>query len=343
MVIAVFVSFSIMAVPSRSEASLSNVQEQEPKFKYVTGPTEKLFIQRSPSVDKLVSNVTAGVTQGIDTNPLLDSARKIDNYTQEVLDMHFKYPVFGSILGFTNSKFGFDITNINYYRATDVNLFNGTVDAAIEQHIFDKAVLTVGYLFDMMWYPNDRNGTYAGNEINASIRYNMTRWLYQRATYRLLFKDFLSDKARLGNGTRGSDLRFDIRNLFEHELGVYIKRDTKLRIINQFYINESNYQYEDYYDYFNYKVGGSVTHFFNKRLYNISGFYYQRRLYKDRKHPSRESRQKDNLYLVTTSILYDITQSISLYANYSHSENHTNEPADKYVDSIYSVGFYYSF
>ena len=112
---------------------MDTVQEQEPRYKYVTKPTETLFIQKTPSVDKLVSNVTAGVTQGVDSNPLLDSTHKADSYTQESVDMHFKYPVFGSILGFTNSKFGFNVNNTNYYNMTDVNIFDAIGDVNLEQ------------------------------------------------------------------------------------------------------------------------------------------------------------------------------------------------------------------
>lgn len=334
---------STMSIADFSLASTETVQEQEPKYKYTTGPSEKLFVQRSPSVSSLVSNVTVGVTQGVDSNPLLDSTKKADSYTQEMVDMHFKYPVFGYPLGFTNSKFGFSINNINYYNITDVNIFDAVIDVNIEQEIFDKFTLSAGYAFEMMWFPNDDNGTYAGNQINASVKQKITRWLYQKGTYRLLFKNFLENRVILGNKTTSSELRADLRNVFEHELGVYIGDSTKLRIINQFYFNDSNYTYADYYDYFNYKVGGSVVQFFTRKFYNISGFYYQRRNYDSRTAIYRESRQKDNLYTVTTSFLYDLTKNVSVFMNYSHSENHTNEPLDKYADSLYSAGLYYSF
>lgn len=334
---------SLMSLIDISRATTTTVQEQEPRYQYTTRPSEQLFIKKSPSVSKLVSNVTAGVTQGVDSNPLLDSSHRADSYTQEMADMHFKYPVFGSFLGFTNSKFGFNVTNINYYKVTDVNFLDGVADVGIEQEIFDKFLLNVGYVFDMMWFPNAENGTFAGNEINASIKQNITKWLYQKGTYRLLFKNYLEDKVLLGNKTRSSDLRADLRNTFEHELGIYIGSNTKIKIINQFYLNESNYQYADFYDYFNYKVGGSIIQFFTKKLYNISGFYYQRRNYDSRSAVYRQSPEKDNLYIVTTSFLYDVTKNLSVFINYSHSENHSNEPLERFVDSLYSAGLYYSF
>lgn len=324
-------------------ASTETVQEQEPQYKFVTKPVEALFIQRTPSVDKLVSNVTAGLTQGVDTNPLLDSTHKADNYTEETLDMHFKYPVYGSILGFTDSKFGFNATNINYYNITDVNILDAVGDVSIEQDIFDKIRVSAGYIFEYLWFPNSRDGTFVGNQFNAGARQDLTSWAYQKGTYRLILRDYLSRKARLGNNTKSSHNRFDVRNQFEHELGVYVFDKTKLRITNQVYINESNDQYFDFYDYLNYRFGASAIQYITKRLYSIVGFYYQRRNYFSRQVSDTDAIEKDNLYLVTASVLYDLTKDVSLFVNYSHSENHTNEPLERYVDTLYSGGLYYSF
>lgn len=342
--ISVILLFSAMLFTSTSVfASANTVQEQEPKYRYVTRPSEVLFIQNTPSVDRLISNVTAGIIQGVDTNPLLDSTKKADNYTQETLDMHFKYPVFGSFLGFTNSKFGFNINNINYYNITDVNIMDSSADIGIEQEIFDKVVLGTGYTIDLLWFPNDEDGTFLKNEFNVTVKHNITDWLYQKGTYKIAMIDYLYRKIRMGNGTNGSDLRFDVRNTLEHEIGIYYKSSTKVRITNQFYINDSNDQYFDYYSYYNYRFGTSLTHFFNKKLYSITGFYYQRRNYMSRIVSDRIAREHDNLFLVTQSVLFDVTKNVSIFVNYSHSENHTNEPLEKYSDTLYTAGLYYAF
>ncbi|MFA6142933.1 MAG: hypothetical protein WC738_06560 [Candidatus Omnitrophota bacterium] len=333
----------LVILTDSSIASVTTVEEQEPKFKLTTRPSEKLFIERSPSVNDLVSNVTVGVIQGVDSNPLLDSTHKADSYTQETLDVHYKYPLLKSLFGDTNSKFGFNVMNVNYYRINDVNIFDAVVDANIEQELLGNLTVSAGYVFEMMWFPHDTNGTYAANQVNTSIKQKIVKWLYQKATYRFLVKNFTENKVLLGNKTRGESNREDSRNVFEHELGAYIGKSTKVKIVNQFYFNESNYTYVDYYDYFNYKIGGSVIQFFTKKFYGIGGFYYQRRNYDSRYEADRQSRQKDNLYTVTGSLLYDLNKNISMFINYSHSENHSNEPLDRYVDSLYSAGIYYAF
>jgi len=234
-------------------------------------------------------------------------------------------------------------SNINYYRVTDVNIFDGIADLKLEQEILDKVLLNFGYSPEMLIFPNSEDGNFVGNEFNVSLRQEITRDLYQKASYRFILRNYTHRKIRMGNLTFGSRLREDARNIFEHELGIYIFNTSKLRFTNQFYINESNDQYMDFYDYLNYRVGLSATHFFTKKLYTITGVYYQRRNYESRICSDKEARQQDNLYLASTSFMYDFTKSLSVFISYSHTENHTNEPLEKYSNNLYSTGLYYSF
>lgn len=326
-------------------ATSTLVEEQGPKYKMTTTPSESLFLKKSraTSRDVLITDLMAGIIQGVDSNPNLDSTHKADNYTQEVVDMHFKYPICESSLGKTDSTFGFNINNVTYYQITDISILDGIFDANLEQNISDDLKVGAGYNFEYLWYPNYRDGTYFGNEFNGHIWHRLVDRVYQKGTYRILLKNFVDRKIRLGNATTGSPLRRDVKNTFEHELGAYITDITKLRIINQFAVNDSNDQYYDFFDYFTYRVGASVTQVFTKKLYGIAGFYYQRKNYDDRQCTDKQKEQRDNLYTVTSSLMYDITKSISVFVNYSHSENHTNEPVERYSDSLYTAGLYYSF
>ncbi len=334
---------SLLPMAGISAADMITVTEEEPKYKYTTMPSEKAFIQRTSSADSLVTNATAGITQGVDSNPLLDSSHAVDSYTQEMVDMHYAYPLFTSILGFTKSKFGFNAINVNYYKKTDVNMFNSLIDYNIEMQASDTITVTSGYALEIMWFPNDEDGNYIGNEFNTSFKQFLTKWLYHKETYRFRLKNFPSNEALDGAGVARDNLRQDTRNIFESELGAYIGDNTKVRVTNQFYYNSSNYSFTDFYDYSNYRVGGSVIQFFTKKLYGIGGVFYQRRNYKNRFTPRRLSRQKDNLYTVTGSLIYDIRRDLSVFVNYSHSENHSNEPFDQYVNTLYSFGLYYNF
>jgi hypothetical protein len=329
-----------LSLAKMASAGTDTVQEEEPRYKTVTTPSKKLFIKKVASRDNLLTDMVVGVTQGYDTNVNLDTTKKGDSYTQEDLDTHFRYP----LIDFTDTTFGFNITNINYYKITDPSILNAVADAAVEQKLFEIFTLKLGYEFETMWYPHDEDGTYLGNAIVIDLKHDIIpKKLYHRGRYKLLFKNFTDRKARLGNGNKGSPLRHDLRNIFEYEVGMYLTKMTKLKVLNQYYINDSNDQYYDYYDYNSDKVGASLTQLVTKKLYGIAGFWAQFRRYEGRTVTDKDKRQRDTLYIFSGSILYDFTKNTSLFANYSHRENHTNEPLDKYSDNIYSCGVYYSF
>ena len=338
-----FLCAIFMFMPCISSASTLTVEEQEPKYKYTARPSEKLFIQETASKNELVYDATAGIIQGVDSNPLLDSTHKADSYTEEDVDLHFRYPLLRSSDGELRSKFGGNLVNMNYYNINDVNIFDITADVGLEYEIFDKITFALGYLFDSMYFPHDKNGGFFGNQMNLGIAQNLTDRSYHKLNYQLLIKDFMDRKYRLGNGTLASKVRKDARNVIEYELGYYLTDKTKLKVTDKFYINNSNDQYFDYYDYINNRVGVSVVQHIFKNLYNITGFYYQRRNYDSRIVSDKDATQKDNFYLVTVSFLYDITKDLSAFLNYSHTENHTNEPLEQYSDNLYSTGLYYSF
>jgi len=335
--VAGFLSFDLAA--SAVFATTDAVKEEEPKYKMVSAPSEKLFIKKVASRDTLVTDMVAGVVQGFDSNVNLDSAKKSDCYTEESLDVHFKYPIISS----TDALFGFNVTNVNYYKVTDANIFDGIANFDISHKFSDAISLSAGYKLDCMWYPRDSSGTFLGNEFNASLKQKINRIIHQKFSYRILIKDYAHRKVRISNSTLTSDLRRDVKNTFEHEASFYLTDVTKLKIVNQYNINDSNFQYDDYYDYGAYRAGGSLIQFLTKKLYTATAFYYQRKIYDNRPVSDRNSRQKDNLYIVSVSALYDLTKDMSVFVNYSHRENHTNEPLEKYSGYICSAGLYYSF
>jgi len=315
----------------------------QPTYKYRGSQLQQTFAQPTPSDKNLMTDLSAGISQGLDTNPLLDSTHKADNYNQETLDMRYEYKLPDNKLGELNSRFGIDVLNINYYRINDVDVFDGTADINIDQKLSKDFTLSGGYVYETLWYPHDTTGTYFGNEVNVGFRQNLTKSIYQKAVYRLQFRNYLDNKVMLGNGTTNSDLRFDVRNIFRHEIGIYISEKVKARFINELLINNSNYQFLDFYDYDAYRTGCSLIAMFTKKFYGVAGFYYQRRWYISRTVSVGDYSQRDNLYTATGSLSYDFNKNVSMFVNYTHMENHSNEPLEQYVDTLYYGGFNYTF
>lgn len=351
----VFILFilSIIAVMAWPESRLYGQAVQETledrgKSQYVAQIPEERLKVKPPAymtAERLEYNVSANVNQGYDNNVLLDPSRKDDSFTESSVAMNFRYPFLDDKL---KIKYGFDVTDISYYNITDASILDSSASLGLDFHFLNTFTASPNYRFNIVWYPNDDQGSYVWNEANISLKQNLIERLlfldrlYHKGTYRLSFQNFLHRKYRLGNKNFASKERADSRHTFEYETGLYIF-DSLVKVYNQFYINESNDQYQDYYDYISYKLGGSIIHLFTKRLYATASFYWQKKYYKDRLSSEDSRHEKDDIYTLSSSFFYDITPQLSLFTNYSYRESQSTEPLQKYSGSIFTLGVYYNF
>ncbi|MDD5496334.1 MAG: hypothetical protein PHP46_04450 [Candidatus Omnitrophica bacterium] len=295
--------------------------------------------------NKLEYNASASVTQGYDNNVFLDPSRKDDSFTQEAVIMNFKYPFRDNKL---NLKYGLDFTNITYYKITDASLLDWSLWGGFDYTIFDVFTLSPSYRFNMVWYPRDDQSSNNWNEFNLDLRQDLLDnfyfldKVYHKGTYRLSYQNYQHRKARLGNGNLSSNTRADLRNTFDYEVGLYMF-DSLIKVNNQIYRNDSDDQYEDYYDYNSYRLGCSIVHMFTDKFYSIGSFYWQKKFYDSRQSSQEAVCEKDDLYIVSSSLYYDITPHFSIFANYSYRENQSNEPLQKYSGSVVTAGIYYNF
>lgn len=333
----------ILLSASVSLAGTETVQDQDAAYKYRRSLPAQTSFPQAGSHEDLTTDLAVGVSQGVDTNPLLDSTHKADSYTQETLDMRFKYDLPDNRFGKLDANFGLSALNVSYYEITDVDIFDGFADITFNEKISKDVVLSAGYSFEALWFPNSSDGNYVGNEINAGFKQLLTPDAYHRFLYRFQIRNYLERKTMLGNGNLTSDLREDIRNIFRYEMGVYVGKKVKVRFIDDVIWNDSNDQYLDYYDYCANRCGASLAAVFTKKFYGVAGFYYQRKLYYSRLVSVGDYDQRDNLFTATASLSYDISRNLSVSLSYTHMENHTNEPLERYIDTLYYGGLNYRF
>jgi len=284
----------------------------------------------------------ADAYEGYDNNVNLDSQRKKDVYTEVDAQLGYKYP-FNSLFGATLNYY---LNSLNYYEVTDATFYDNNLSLALDTNLFDeKAKLTWGNSAGYIYYPHEERSTYFSYDSQISLKHSLTKTFSHKLAYDFIFRDFPDRKAGNGAGAaKGSD-RMDIRNSLTYELSGLLVRDIFMRLNNQYYVNDSNDQFMDYYDYSSYRTSlTAIMPLFTKRLYGLVTIGYQRRVYNSRQLVNDKSEtEKDNTYEGGSSLIFDITKKISMSLNYLYRQNESNEPSQKYSGSMVSAGFHYAF
>lgn len=318
-----------------AEKMLSYVEKTLNCVETLTRPVKREL--RKNNIDL---NFFAGILQGYDTNVNLDPDRKKDTFSQFSLNTEFIYNYTDDI----RIKAENNTTDVIYYTVTSASLLDIDNNATVELDVMDDMfTLGMGCGLDFVIFPNDKDGTYLGNEVRAFVKYNAAPDVYHKMGYTFLYKGFLHDKTLGSNGTRTDDLRKDFRNSVDYEVGTYLLDRAILKANLEFYRNDSNYQHYDYYDYYSFKVRPSFIFMFTKKLYTSGSFTYQQRLYDDRLSSEDSEHVYDDTYGFSASLLYDFTKSFTVALNLSYRENSSNEPLQKYSGAVMTGGVYYSF
>ena len=282
----------------------------------------------------------AGVLQGYDNNVNLDPDRKKDGFLEGSFNTEATYNYTDDIrLTVENYT-----TYLWYYTVNTANLFDIYNEAGLEMDIFDdEATLGIDYAFDLVVFPNDKNGTYVGNNFRSYIKHNITPRLYQKLSYKLSAKSFSHDTTLNGRKEKTDDPRDDLRNGGEYEIGWHANQRLTLKFKCELFRNDSNYTYFDYYDYWSWKIRPSAILMITDKLYTSASFTFQKREYYGRLSTKTQAHVYDDTYSGNLSVMYDLTKSFTAAVSYSYRENGSNEPLQNYSGSVATAGLYYSF
>ncbi len=302
------------------------------------------FIAITPCMAKDESKLLfyCDVYEGYDNNVNLDSSRKGGQFSELDMELAYRRAFTENVNGIIDYYLG----TVTYHEQTDASFYDNNVSAAVALDLFDKrAALSFNNAFEYNYYPHEDASTYASYSPQLLFRHNISKTIYHRLGYDFEIRRYPERKAEDGSRAKKAAARQDIRNGLAYELAGLGIKDIFLKIKNRYYVNDSNDQYMDYYDYWAYRLDiSTVVPLFRDRLFALIGAGYQRTDYKTRHLVSDTGRrQKDNLYNISSSLLFDITKRLSASLNYSYRQNESNEPSEKYSGSIYSIGFHYAF
>lgn len=297
-----------------------------------TPPTTK----KSP----LKIKVSVDAKQGYDNNVDLDSQRHADGFFQNITDLDAVYTVNKKV----KLKAGIEIFDTIYYKYNVDNLLDVVPYVGFEWEIIPGVKWINKCVYDYFDFPNKKQNTYSGLEVRTYLRHQISKKIYHEVGYEH------QNRWYVNNPTVGSDLRTtsenraDERNLIKYSVGTFWGKKFMLKLSNELYRNDSNYEYQEYYDYWVYALRPFAMYFFTDKFYTSGGFAYKYRDYKDRR-SSEDINKKtsENTFLYNAGFYYDLTKNLTLEFMYSYSENDPSDPYYKYSGSVVSGGVYYTF
>jgi hypothetical protein len=284
--------------------------------------------------------ISIDIQQGYDNNVNLNPSRDKDAFQQGLFSLELGYDETGNTL----LKAGVDVFETIYYKYNDNNLLDVAPYLGFDWEFARDFVWKNQIAFDYFSYPNKSSNTFIGLELKTALRHYLSDILYHELEYNYIQRWYTKRKIVLVNAGTGTEEREDTRNKIKYTWGVFLFDSAFLKLSNEFYYNDSNDEFQEYYDYWAYKVKPSVMYFFTDKLYAYGSCSWKYRDYKDRRNTEdAEETVTENTWIFSSSLYYDVTENLTFELTCSYSENYPSDPFYKYSGTIVTGGFFYSF
>ena len=280
--------------------------------------------------------------EGYDNNVNLDSSREKDIFTEADMELGYSQPVALDL----NATLDYYLNSVTYHNITDASFYANNFSLDLDSDIFDgMANVAFNNRIVYNYFPREELSTYIAYDPQICIKHNFNESLFQRVVYDLGIRGYIDSKAADGANERRDTDRMDISNSVSYELGGLFLGGFFVKIKNQYIKNDSNDQFMDYYDYWAYRAAvTAMIPILTQRLHGLLSAGYQRTNYDSRQLVDDDTRkERDNLYNISSSLVFDMTKNISVSVNYAYRQNGSNEPSQKYSGSTISAGLHYAF
>lgn len=338
-IVFVLAVFLVSAIPAATWAA--DINEEQTTEKYLGKSEEKAYkkVEVVKEGQRYKTKLLFAAIQGYDNNVFLDPRREHDTFTEAILDANITYPLNGrwDVMG------GVTVHDITYWKATDANLIDTDLKFGFEGKLLSGMTLAVYNDVELVEYQANDSGEYIGDKAGFVLKQKLPNNFFHSFGYEYFYKNYSDRKARNGWGGLSDKDREDNRNTVDYELGVYLKK-SMFKVFGEYYLNKSNDNYLDYYDYNSLRLGSSMIYLVSKKMSAYLSYYRQFRNYSDRTIPGDNTyAEKDRTWVATASLYYDIYKNTTLGFNYSYRQNLSNNPSQKYSGTINSLGLYCRF
>ena len=335
--------FILAAVLLAAPVTPAGAIDQDVTDVYTTAePSPRQIVQeeaRASVLDRFQFRGFVDLQQGYDNNVDLDPSRHKDGFLQTTANGEVVYNATEAI----DLKAGSDLFSMVYYTYNENNLLDVSPYIGIDIDITPDIVWKNKFTFDYFSYPNDKESTFSGIKFSSFLRQYFMKDVYHEIGAEVLKRWFPDRKVAMANAELGNKDREDGRFRLQYNIGGFFY-DAFIRVSNEYSRNNSNYSFQDFYDFQSYRLRPSVMYFFTDQLYADIALLYRYVDYKDRRNTEDIDQTVSNHnFTFISSAYYDITRNVTLGVTYSYNENVSNDPFEEYSGSVVSGGVFVSF
>ena len=178
--------------------------------------------------------------------------------------------------------------------------------------------------------PDANDSSYKQIKLVGRIRQNVMGSWYHQFQYEWSGRDYTHKKARDGAGNDTPTYRKDARYRLRYKVGTTIKK-ALLSVENEFYLNDSNDNRNNYYDYQVWKISSSISGNVTPKLYLSGGFNFERKNYDVRPVGGITAEARyDGKYTLTGNASYDLNDTWRFAYGLTFDHLGSNEPTGEY-------------
>lgn len=298
---------------------------------------EALEAHRPPP--KPLFSVTADLAQGYESNPLLDGERRGDFFTEESLSLMLS-PELTPWLGM---EFAYDLLNSHYAEFRDANILENTVSSTVKLRPHRRFQTALRYQYSDLDFPFDTSNSFADHRVGVELETALAKWLTHKSGWTYQRREYDTRKAQDGSGDARLDTdRLDKRHAVSQTLSVKLSK-TSIKLIGQFYRNDSNDTFQDFYDWDDGQVRLVMSRVLGAEWFCTVVASHERKHYRERSVPAINVAERDNLLTLAGSLVYLINDHAHLAYSLTYRYQDSNDPRLDFTDWINQVRFSVNF
>jgi len=283
----------------------------------------------------LKTRIFAELSFGFDNNVTADSSTKGDFFTEKQFFFNW-LPTFNKNLGLDANYW---LINTTYSEETDLTYLYQGAEAGPVYYPFDNKSLSIspGAGYEWAWYINSKADSYTKFKQYLRFRHYLARNLFYGGEYEHSDRAYNNQNISDINNNELAIKRQDNRHTLDLYLVRYLGDNGYIKLRGKAYINDSNFQFSDFYDYDSLKGFLAMGRtFFNNKLNVVFTPSFEKRNYKNR--VAVDTARYENIMEYNLVTSYSLRKNLNWIYKFNYRKVGSNDPLARYTEVTNSTG-----